>query len=539
MDTIILNMKLVDIYVDIYVLQDGFTVGKNDLLEEKDRVPFFERALDVYLKEHFLDGLKVLFTRYLGYTFAVILSISLIIISSFLIFTPIGISFHITNCFFLGVLFSLIFTGFISLLTPSSRVRNAFFYILSFLSFAIILFASSVIPNLITLQFIFIITPMVIISIGLVVMGFYLIIHEFQVSWIARVSSMGKPNNKIMFQKEIQTIALISIFFPLYIFFRYLTSGFVEFLALGVIGLITYFMILLITLNKSWYHKYKSFDFFSFSVVSCYLLVYLLFFLFFFSIDVITLVTIMALTAVVIIALAQAINPKNKMITRHEIFEKEELDGLKRIFLEKRKQEEAFYSKKDDEDVIIINIEDDESKPTRPKKKSKQKSMRSIQKKFFRRRDALMSWFLAIFLGTFYFFYQNLSPFIVIYFYVPIPLLNFGMMNSSQYTTWLAFFTLIFVIIIVMAYFSSARVQSWTANKITQNNAFLEFLSLIDKDERRKLLVNMADTAREILISGIIDLFDPAAEKRSNLGDTIKDGIEFVKRFFKGGEEEV
>jgi len=38
-------MKLVDIYVDIYVLQDGFTVGKNDLLEEKDLSKFFLQGI--------------------------------------------------------------------------------------------------------------------------------------------------------------------------------------------------------------------------------------------------------------------------------------------------------------------------------------------------------------------------------------------------------------------------------------------------------------------------------------------------------------
>ncbi|MHC1591447.1 MAG: hypothetical protein ACXQS8_05135, partial [Candidatus Helarchaeales archaeon] len=138
----------------------------------------------------------------------------------------------------------------------------------------------------------------------------------------------------------------------------------------------------------------------------------------------------------------------------------------------------------------------------------------------------------------FFFFLQNVGSIIITYIHVPFPILNLGIIDFRFYNYYLLFFTLTFLMGLVITYFSSQRVRSWASNKISQKNAFLEFLSLIERDERRKLLVNMADTAREILISGIIDLFEPKTERKSDLGETIKEGIEFVRRFFRGGKEE-
>ena len=223
---------------------------------------------------------------------------------------------------------------------------------------------------------------------------------------------------------------------------------------------------------------------------------------------------------------------------KHRLFEKEELAGLKKIFLERRRREEKYYSDKDDKDIIIINIVDEDEKKRRKDKRSKSRSSSSKMKESHRKRDFLMAEFLAIIAASSFFFIQ--SVFRIVHTYIPtiLPSIDILFIGLIEYNELFIFFILLITVLLFLGYFTSSRVKSYTTNKFSQKNAFLEFLSLIEKDERGKLLNNMANTAREILISGIVDLLDPTTHSKSDIRDTIKDGIGFVSKFFAGGEEE-
>lgn len=508
--------------------------------KEKKSDTFFERALDSYLKENFYDGIKVLFGRYLGFTLIIILGLFFLGGTSLIWNTPLGILFVLAYFFVISIICSLIITGVFSLITSSTIARNGFFILSCFFTFFFLVSGAIFIPNqLLLFLHLGLTTPLLIFSTGFVILGLFFVIQQFQKSWLARISITGKSRESILFQKQLKLLAVISIVIPFYLTFKVLILGELEFIGLSVMSFLTYFLVLLVLYRKKWYRKHQSFDFFAFTIVVSYMFTFLSLILFLFNSDIISLLFFGALMALSIVTLVQVANPENKRLLKHRVFEKEEIEGLKRFFLERRKREEEFYSKKGDKDIIIIEIDDDERETKKIRKKPKPRSMGAIKKSLIKKRDASIAILLAVFVATSFFFIQNMSFIIPQFINQAIPqislnllVINLNFMGFKGFTIWFTFFTLLLVILLILGYFGTKKMRSWTTNKFSQKNAFLEFLSLIEMGERRELLDSMADTAREILISGIIDLFDPTSEGEMELGESIKAGFQFLRRFF-------
>ena len=60
--------------------------------------------------------------------------------------------------------------------------------------------------------------------------------------------------------------------------------------------------------------------------------------------------------------------------------------------------------------------------------------------------------------------------------------------------------------------------------------SFLEFLSLMDRKERTKLLRAISRTVQQIIVEGLIELIE---SEKGNIIDTISEGIKRGAKFFR------
>ena len=98
--------------------------------------------------------------------------------------------------------------------------------------------------------------------------------------------------------------------------------------------------------------------------------------------------------------------------------------------------------------------------------------------------------------------------------------------------------SLILVILIFLLYKISPKFRNFLTFPPNVRKAFLEFLSIMNKKERTKLLRAMSKTIQQIILEGLIDLLE---SEKGNIIDTIGEGIRRGAKFFRrmfGDEDE-
>jgi len=363
--------------------------------------------------------------------------------------------------------------------------------------------------------------------------GFLAIINTFHQSWYAKISMIGKSPNDLAYKNLMKGLVVLgfacsNIFLFFYYFQRNIFN--LTFYCIGVS-----ISILMIGLFfKSNYRKFESFEYFAMTLIFYYSLsIFFIFTLIFVDSILQNILFVGLILLVSFLGSVQVIKPSEEF--QKKLFKKQKISSLKEIL---RKQREKFKKEKtikDEDDIIIINIEDDSEKEVMkiPKGKSQNKKFGSIKEKVGPKREGLIIFFLGIIYCIFSLIYSQLNSLL------GIPLAyGFNIrINWYIFNEYLIYSIYTISIIVFIAYFTSKKVRNKFINETNMKNAFLEFLTLIDKDERSTLLKEMADTIRENMISGIIDLFDPDSESIETFGDTIKDGIDFFRRFFIGKDE--
>ena len=364
-------------------------------------------------------------------------------------------------------------------------------------------------------------------------MGMFLLIKNFHQTWYAKISLLGKSKDDIAYKKYLQFLLFASMSCNFIFAYWYVISLNIYYLITCCTGFLG--SILLINVfKKSHYKKYESFEFFAMTMLTFFSssIFFVFSWIFFDSM----LQDLFFITLVIIVSLLgtiQLLKPGETL--RKKMFKKQKIDSLKEILRKQKEEKQKERTFKDDNDIIIINIESDSEKEIIkiPKNARKSRKFAQIKEKTGPIREAKIIIFLAIIMSVFSLIINqtriilNLPSNFIFY-------LNF---NWTFFNEWLIFSIYLITIMTFILYFSSKKNKKWYRNETTMKNAFLEFLRLIDKEERSILLKEMADTIREIMISGIIDLFGSESESRENLGDTIKEGITFFKRLFTGKDE--
>ncbi|NHI93261.1 MAG: hypothetical protein EAX96_12255 [Candidatus Lokiarchaeota archaeon] len=492
--------------------------------KEKYKDTFVSRTFQNIFKLFFLNGIKTLFSRRIVFfTGAFLIGISSLGIMFFTPFFENVINAILVSIYF-SIMIGLIITGFFSLKVFLKGIRILFFIITSFGSFLIIYFFN-LIPILLYFNEYMILFYLVIFSFGILI-----IIKNFHQSWYAKLSLVGKTPNDLAYKNLLKGLLLLGfICSHIFLYFFYLTPNFLN-LIFYCIGFSS--SILLIYLfKKSNYNKYESFEYFAMTLIFYFSLsIFFIFTLIFLNSIQKNMIYIGLIIIVSFLGSVQIIKPLDQF--EKKLFKKQKISSLKEILRKQREKLKKERTFKDDDDIIIINIEEESEKDVMkiPKSSKKSKPFSSIKEKSGPIKEAQIFMFLGIFQCIFsLIYYQIHLLFGTTLVYGFIIQITWNIFNE-----YLIYSIYGITLVCFIAYFISAKVRKSFVNDTSMKNAFLEFLRLIDKDERNSLLKEMADTIREIMISGIIDLFDPDSDGRENISDTIKSGIDFVRRFFTG-----
>ena len=496
-------------------------------VKEKYRDTFVSRSIQTYFKTYFLNGIKTLFSTRIAFftiSFLVgILSLGLIFIIPFF---DNYLYFILTSLYF-SIMIGLIITGIFSLKIFLHGIRILIFIITSICSyFLITLF--NLIPFFLYVNEIMILSYLALFSIG-----FLVIINSFHQSWYAKITLVGKSPNDIAYKSLMKGFLVLDFICSNVLLYFYYVQHNIFILMFYCIGVSTSILMTSLFL-KSNYKKYESFEFFAMTLLFYFSLSVLFIFTLFFVDSILQNILFIGLIFLIsFLGSVQVIKPSEQF--QKKLFKKQKISSLKEILRNQREKFKKEKTFKDEDDIIIINIEDDSEKELMkiPKSKSKDKKFGSIKEKSGPTREGIMILFLGVIYSIFSLMFSQLNLLL------GIPLV-YGFtiqMTWNIFNQYLIYSIYTITFIVFIAYFASKKVRNIFINETTMKNAFLEFLRLIDKDERSILLKEMADTIREIMISGIIDLFDPDSDSRETFGETIKDGIDFFKRFFIGRDE--
>ena len=494
---------------------------------QKYKDTFVSRSLQIYFKTYFFNGIRTLFSpRIAFFTILFLIGTSC---SGFVFFIPFfdNLLYFILTSTYFSIMIGLIITGIFSLKTYLQGIRILIFFITSFCSFLLIYYF-----NLIPF-FLYVNEIMIFSYIALFSIGFLIVINTFHQSWYAKISMIGKSPNDIAYKNLMKGLLVLgfacsNVFLYFYYFQRNIFT-----LTFYFIGVST--SILMIGLFfKSNYKKFESFEYFAMTLLFYFSLSIIFIFTLFFVDSILQNVLFVGLILLVsFLGSIQVIKPSEEF--QKKLFKKQKISSLKEILRNQREKFKKEKTFKDEDDIIIINIEDDSEKEVMriPKSKSQDKKFGSIKEKVGPKREGFIILFLGINYCIFSLIYSQLNS------QLGIPLVYGFTIRITWYifNEYLIFSIYTISLIVFIAYFASKKIRKKFVNETTVKNAFLEFLRLIDKDERSTLLKEMADTIREIMISGIIDLFDPDSDSMETFGDTIKDGIDFFKRLFTGRDQ--
>ncbi len=354
---------------------------------------------------------------------------------------------------------------------------------------------------------------------ALICLGFLMTFRNLNTSWIGRLWIIGKAVNTTAMRSVIRSVVIglgISVIFV----YLFLTPSPLEspnyyYLSVAILNGIASLLLTLIVYKESYYAKYLAHTFFVQALSMFYLfsLVPIMFIKFILN-DISLPVYNFMLIVFAIVALTQAFTmPRTEFeekITSSSFLQRLQVGTPKKDFEEVK-------------DIVIIDIEEGvKPEKIKPKKIEKKEPMTSS--------DGKMIILLGLIIPLQFLiinFYINPSVFI------PIPFVEYQLITLPF--SWgdldfiISMIGLGIVIISILFYFGSKKVQDWYLNKIPLQAAFWEFLTLIERKERMQVLTEMADVIRETLISGIMDFIDSA---REDFQSTIYYGREFFRRLF-------
>jgi hypothetical protein len=204
-------------------------------------------------------------------------------------------------------------------------------------------------------------------------------------------------------------------------------------------------------------------------------------------------------------------------------------DGIFAVKIDKeyKKTKRSTYPEKDKPEIIIedgqetIIIIDEEDKY--PKKDLEIPSREDENQ--IKNRNSFYIIVLTMALGFHLLFLWFFQPYYGLNLFSLFLISDFSALNYI-----LCISSLISVILVFLFYKISPKFQKYLTFPPNVRKAFLEFLSLMNKKERTKLLRAMSKTIQQIILEGLIDLLE---SEKGNIIDTIGEGIRRGAKFFR------
>jgi len=347
-----------------------------------------------------------------------------------------------------------------------------------------------------------------IISPGIIGMAAFISIRAFNTSWVGRLMMIGKPPKKIFMHKIAMFINIVSILAPIFLLIRYFQGALIFDLILGIFGFSAWAIVMYATTH---FPEHYAYDIFASILSATYLLVLIFYFLYITT----------SLVAIIF----------------DLIFLLFGISTLVQVLYSKRKSEKVSVlvpkSVQSPEDSSIIIIQDEDEGEKTKVGPIIDESEYSIEQEITEVRSNYEG-IIVIILGItlcFQFIPLQLIGLTTNY----LGFLSFPFQFSFteyQFTLFLIGYCLI--IAICIAFKLSLRFRGYTTKTMSERAAFLKFLTLIDKNERKRLLTEISKTVRDILVGGIMDLIEG---ERSRVSDGIQKGRKFLRRLFGMDDE--
>ncbi|MHA1229270.1 MAG: hypothetical protein ACTSPQ_01360 [Candidatus Helarchaeota archaeon] len=415
----------------------------------------------------------------------------------------------------LSIQFSIIISFIISSLVNFKLKNNAARIIISLgliitLSILFVMYNNHVIGTLYNINF-----WLICISLVMVVISSVLLMRNSFNSWYYKIMVLGKSSKHFLFEKPVQFLSILSFSVFAYLIYLYIFTTDVLSLILAIIGISAGIFNCLAIFRTI---EYEFSDIFKNIISSIYLISFIFVFLYY-EISIITIIIDLGIFILAFLSIIQNIKywDQEGGICSVKIDKKEKLPSKQEI--QEQELEQEFFIDETDGSIVIVD-ETQVNKPT-----DKIVPSQDIEKSKKKDRSQFYLLILSLLLSLHLLYLWHFGTFLGLNIFDIYIFQNFYITN---YFVCVGLF--ISVILLSILYYKSQKFRNFLIFPPTMRKAFLEFLSLIDKKERTKLLRAISRTVQQIIVEGLIEILE---SERGNILDTISEGIRRGAKFFR------
>ncbi|MFX1298177.1 MAG: hypothetical protein ACFFD2_25405 [Promethearchaeota archaeon] len=343
---------------------------------------------------------------------------------------------------------------------------------------------------------------------GVIGVSLLISIRSFNTSWVARLMMIGKSPRKILMHDMALIINLVSVLAPIFLLVRYLQNYLIFDLILSIVGFIAWAVVMYATTR---FPSLSAYDIFA-SILSAIYFLVLLFFAMYVGRPVFVIISDIIFIIFGVTAAVQILYSRRK------------IESVS-VYVPK--------SSRSPRDSRIIFIQDEEETQETAKVPSLDESQYAIEQEMTEIRinyDGLIVMVLGLLL-CFHFILLQFIDTIIGAGLIALP----WQFTLVEYQFVLILFGYCLVIAIYIAFKVSYRFRGYMTKTMSERAAFLKFLTLIDKEERKRFLTKISKTVRDLLVGGITDLLEAG---RRRIEEGLGKWRESLKRMFRREEEE-
>ncbi|MHA1311228.1 MAG: hypothetical protein ACTSWR_11970 [Candidatus Helarchaeota archaeon] len=352
----------------------------------------------------------------------------------------------------------------------------------------------------------------ILISLILIVLNIVIFIKNTQNSWYLQLLMLGKSPRHFFFEKVFKFLTIASFFLFIYPIYEYLISWNPYHIILAIFG-ITAGILSSISIFKTL--KFEFNDIYKSIISILYLISFI--FLYFYYENTFLIITIdLLIFSMTFLSMVQHVKywKTEGGISSVKIDAPRNIEDKSR----NRTEEEVIFDESDDSVIIIDNISDKQIDNEVEIPITEEKPGVTDKLSYYLIIMVLILGIQLLFLRYFsLFFGMNLFSLIL-----------FQDFSLTNYILTLGIY--ISIIIIFVLYFMSDRFRNYFTFPPGIRKSFLEFLSLMDRKERTKLLRAISRTVQQIIVEGLIELIE---SEKGNIIDTISEGIKRGAKFFR------
>ncbi len=464
---------------------------------------YVERSLAWFFRNTIIKGFSILSdSKFLFYSlitlvWVIVASVSLVL------YQFLGLNLiHIILQLELAIILTFIITGCVINFIQSTKIRILLSSVILAIFSILTLF---VIPQ--EIQYYFPVFGSIIFA-GVIGLSLFISIRSFSTSWVWKITSVGKSPRKMFMHNIAMFINIISVLAPIYLLIRYLQNQLIFDLILMVIGFAAWGIVLYATTH---FPNFFAYDVYASILSATYLMVILFFFMYIG--DPIFIILFDLIFIIFAISMATQILHSRRKVEKVSVY--------------------VPKTERSPEDSSIIIIQDEEEKkphniPGIPESEYfMEQEMTEVRTTY----DGIIVLLLGLVLSFHFILLQFLGDLIIGPGVITLPF----QFSLIEYQFALVLFGYCLILIIFIAFKVSYRFRGYTTKTMSEQAAFLKFLTLIDEQERKRFLNRIGTTVRDILVGGVMDLIE---KQRDRWEESFKQGRKFLRRLFGSDDEE-